>query len=210
MAVAKYKITLKQLRLGCAEFRRRERRDAIYKTATFLVEHFWDKPPQIAEGLGVLLLVWNNAFYRNGPFDFDKLEACIDKHHGTLASFRRRTWRDYCESDDRQIGVLFRGLLPALEIAEGTCKGRRSPVGVVKALHLLAPQFFPLWDEKIARAYGCFYKPDPVASYSCFMRLTKDIAAALSEEIGTDDETLLKMIDEYNYALHTKAWIEEE
>jgi hypothetical protein len=26
----------------------------------------------------------------------------------------------------------------------------------LKALYLLTPDFFPLWDEKIARAYGCY------------------------------------------------------
>jgi hypothetical protein len=29
-----------------------------------------------------------------------------------------------------------------------------------QALHLLAPGFFPLWDEKIARAYDCYYTGD--------------------------------------------------
>jgi len=28
------------------------------------------------------------------------------------------------------------------------------PVGAAKALHLLAPQFFPLWDRAIAKTYG--------------------------------------------------------
>ena len=31
----------------------------------------------MADGLGVLLLTWNNAFYRFGSFAFDELEKCI-------------------------------------------------------------------------------------------------------------------------------------
>ena len=59
---------------GCDEYERREKRDSMYKVATFLVSHFWGKPNDVADGLGVLLLTWNQAFYRYGIFDFDKLE----------------------------------------------------------------------------------------------------------------------------------------
>jgi hypothetical protein len=34
-------ITLEELHKGCLAFQQRERRDAMYKTATFLVKHFW-------------------------------------------------------------------------------------------------------------------------------------------------------------------------
>jgi hypothetical protein len=43
-------------RKGCAEYERHEKRDAMYKIATFLVSHFWGKPSDMADGLGVLLL----------------------------------------------------------------------------------------------------------------------------------------------------------
>jgi hypothetical protein len=59
-------ISPEELQEGCFAFRQRERRDAMYKTVTFLVKHFWGKPTEVAEGLGVLLCVWNHAFYRNG------------------------------------------------------------------------------------------------------------------------------------------------
>lgn len=53
---------------GCEEFEKHEKRDAMYKVATFLVFHFWGKPSDMADGLGVLLLTWNQAFYRYGIF----------------------------------------------------------------------------------------------------------------------------------------------
>jgi hypothetical protein len=55
-------ISPEDLQKGCRAFQQRERRDAMYKTATFLVKHFWGKATEVAEGLGVLLCVWNNAF----------------------------------------------------------------------------------------------------------------------------------------------------
>ncbi len=36
------------------------------KTATFLVNEFCAHPADIADSLGVLLLIWNQAFYRYG------------------------------------------------------------------------------------------------------------------------------------------------
>jgi len=60
------------------EFEKREKRDTMYKVATFIISHYWGKPFDMANGLGVLLLTWNQAFYRYGIFDFDKLERCID------------------------------------------------------------------------------------------------------------------------------------
>ena len=39
------------------------------------------------------------------------------------------------------------------------------------ALHLLAPAFFPLWDDKIAKGYGCYYLTDPMwGMYLVFLR----------------------------------------
>src|SRR5262245_186831 len=45
-------ISPEELQNGCLAFQQRERRDAMYKTATFLVKYFWGKPTEVAEGLG--------------------------------------------------------------------------------------------------------------------------------------------------------------
>src|SRR5581483_2817127 len=100
-------ISAEALQQGCAAFQQRERRDAMYKTATFLVKHFWGKAKEVAEGLGVLLCVWNHAFYRNGPFDYDLLEKCIAKNQAVLDGFRHRSILTYSLDDDRQITSLF-------------------------------------------------------------------------------------------------------
>jgi hypothetical protein len=200
-------ISPEKLKEGYLAFQQKERRDAMYKTATFLVEHFWGKHTEVAEGLGVLLCVWNHAFYRNGPFDYDLLEKCIASNQTLLTAFRKRNILTYSPDDDRQIKPLFQEFLEALRICEGKCKGRGTPVGVAKALHLLAPGFFPLWDEKIARAYDCYYTSDPPGQYMAFVVKTKPIAEALATHGNVDSKTLLKLIDEYNYAKYTKGWV---
>jgi len=198
-------ISPEELKAGCHAFQQTERRDAIYKTASFLVKHFWGKPTEVAEGLGVLLCVWNNAFYRLGPFDYDLLEQCIARNRAVLDAFRHRNILTHSPDDDRQMRPLFQEFLDALQICEGKCKGRRSPVGVAKALHLLAPGFFPLWDERIAKAYDCTYDDDPPGQYMAFFRKTKAIAEALAPQVNVGGRTFLKLIDEYNYASSQRA-----
>src|SRR5437868_5259880 len=84
-----------------------------------------------------------SAFCRHGPFDFDALEKCIEANQELLNEYRKRDILSYALQDDAVIKSLFQQFLEALKICEGTVKGRRSPVGVAKALHLLAPAFFP-------------------------------------------------------------------
>ena len=49
-----------------------------------------------------------------------------------------------------------------LEALEGG--NRKSPAATSRALHLLAPNFFPLWDNWIAQAYGCMWNAPPEAA----------------------------------------------
>jgi hypothetical protein len=188
-----------ELKKGCDEFRKHEPRDAMYRTATFLIDHFWGKQREMSDALGVLLLTWNQAFYRYGLLDFEVLENCLIDNWKTIESLRDRNILSYSPTDDDTIGNLYNQFLESLQIAEGKSKGRKSPVSVAKSIHLLAPASFPLWDYKIAVEYKCQY------DYIPFIRKMKVLAEALSHEIDVQKEgrTLLKMIDEYNYARYT-------
>jgi hypothetical protein len=192
---------------GYKAFEERESRDAMYKVASFIIKKSWGKPAEMADGLGVLLLTWNNAFYRYGPFDYDALESCIRKNLRLLKTYRRREIQSLSVEDEDTIKQLFRDFLQALQIFQGKMKGRRSPVGVAKALHLLAPAFFAIWDDKIARAYNCYYNNDAAESYVNFSWKTKAMAQTLSEHVKRRDKTLVKLIDEYNYAKYTTKWV---
>jgi hypothetical protein len=63
-----------------------------------------------------------------------------------------------------------------------------------KALHVLAPNFFPLWDNPIAESYGV----DKRMGYFQFISIVKGQVASLPEEIAPG-VTALKALDEYNY-----------
>jgi hypothetical protein len=192
---------------GCEEYEKHDKRGAMYKVAMFLVSHFWGKPPDMADGLGVLLLTWNQAFYRYGIFDFDKLEECITENFQKIESFRNRDILSLSNSDEDAIKDLFNKFREALQIDSGNVQGRKSPVSVAKALHLLAPKFFPPWDDKIARAYKCYYNENPAERYVSFCKITKAIADEVKNYTSRSDKTLIKLIDEYNYSKYTQGGI---
>ena len=204
-----YQVNPRKVQAGSRAFRAYEKRDAMYKVATFLVEHHWGKPGEMANALGVVLLTWNNAFYRYGSFDFCALEELLCRSMRALKMYRDRDILSFIGEDETKIVGLFNAFLDALKIAGGKKKGVKSPVSVAKALHLLAPAFFPLWDDKIAKGYGRYYAgKDASAQYLAFMRISRDMADALWGKVETGGATLLKVIDEYNYARFTKHLID--
>jgi hypothetical protein len=194
---------------GAAAFEQHEPRDAMYKVATFLVAHFWGRSAQMADALGVLLLTWNQAFYRYGSFSFDELETCITRNLPILEGFRQRDIYGFNSADESLVVHLFTDFLAALRIRKDQLPGNASPVAVSKAFHLLAPAFFPLWDQEIARSYGLNYSSHPEDKYVTFMRAMKVIAQTL-DPVNLSrlrEKTILKLIDECNYSHFTKSWI---
>jgi hypothetical protein len=193
---------------GFREFQAREPRDAMYKTATFLVEHFWGHPREMADGMGVLLLTWNQAFYRYGSFGFGLLEGALRTNMPVIKNLRTRMIESLTKADEPVIEQLFKAFLDALRIADGKKKDCRSPVAVAKALHLLAPGFLPLWDDRIARSYGCYYNSQPAKKTIVFayrmQALGRDLQGHVPAGCG---RTFLKLSDEGNYAKYTTGWV---
>lgn len=182
------------------------KRDPIYEVATFIVKQTLDerlKELKVADGLAVLLLIWNSAVYRHGSFDFDKLDRCIEKNYDLIISFRNRTIFSLEGSDEQRIIQLFDDFNKALESIQKP-KSKKTPVGVAKALHLLAPRFFPLWDETVANKYGCNYSKDPAKKYFQFCKISLECAKRLKNWCGgLEQNNILKQIDEYNYSKYT-------
>lgn len=204
----KYPINPNEVEKSSNAYHSHEKRDAMYKVATFLVGYYWGKPQEMADALGVLLLTWNNAFYRYGGFNFLELEKTLSKRMSDLETFKERDILSFKDTDVETVKNLFNDFLCCLKIADGKSKGRKSPVAVAKAMHLLAPRFFPLWDDKIAKAYNCSYSVDPTGKYLKFLRISKNMAEQLKDKVQIGAGTsLLKMIDEYNYTKFTKGWI---
>jgi len=198
--------TKEEFTKGCEEFHKQEKREPMYKVATFLIKHYWGKPEDMADGLGVLLLTWNNAFYRYGKLDFDALEKAISKNLKEIERFKSRDISGLLNTDEKDVIYLFNEFLDALKIYSKKGKEKRSPVSVAKALHLLAPDFFPLWDEQIAQEYGCRYSKTPAETYFLFCNKIKEMVGPI-KNYSKSKRGMLKLIDEYNYAKYTKGWV---
>jgi hypothetical protein len=82
-------------------------------------------------------------------------------------------------------------------------------VGAAKALHLLGPAFFPLWDRKIAAKYGQALLAIGLNGdrYWRFMLISQSQHRDLSRHGYQDRRDLLKGIDEYNYCKYTCKWL---
>ena len=204
---SRYWIPPAELEKGCNRFERYEGRDSVYRVATFLLEQCWERPAEMADALIVILLAWNAPLYKYGLFDQNRLEKFLVEHWDVVASFRNREVTSLAHEDHVVIRRLFTGLHKALQFRRGNGQGQRSPIAVAKALHLLAPRFFPLWDFEIANRYGCDYSEKPAEGYLQLCCTFKQIAVTLASLIPPTSKSLLKQIDEYNYAIYTKGWI---
>jgi len=104
-------ISLSEFRRGYQAFQTHEARDAMYKIATFVVSQFWGRPADMADGLGVLLLTWNQAFYRYGSFDFDRLEHVIQANLAIVQDYHNRDIVTLETPDEPLIKKLFGQLI---------------------------------------------------------------------------------------------------
>lgn len=177
--------------------------DNIWFEALSIVQDNWGNSSEMTRGISRLIRAWNR-FYAN--FDLESMKGCIDRNLGALNNFRNRDINSLSEEDIPSIRNLFNDFLISLQ---RTRDNRKSPVSVAKALSLIAPNFFPLWDSKIAFSYGCFYFSDSADEpYVKFCFKMKLFAERVRNFVPIqDDRPLLKRIDEYNISKYTTRWI---
>lgn len=202
---------------GIKEFEKNEGRDSMYRVATYLLDQWWGDPSRMVDALSVLLLTWNNAFYRYGMFSQDALGKFLSNYWREIKIFRSRDIHSLESNDYEAITTIFMELGKALQ-RNNKGKVTISPVGVAKALHLLAPKFFPIWDQYIAAEYDCNYSWKPADAYIRFcieiqkiaekMASQDQVKQLLSNDFGdSGKKSLLKRIDEFNYAKFTQHWV---
>jgi len=183
-------------------FEENDPRDLFYRAATELVELSIQGATSLtlAEAVAVLLQTWNRAFYRFRRFDnqhFRDIERLLSTHLPSLQAVRARSLDALSNEDELYVKSTF----TEFELVLG-------PVGAAKCLHLLAPRFFPLWDNAIALAYGLRLegRGRNAGRYWQFMETARHQWISLGGE-----ETLrrnpLKAIDEYNFCKFTKRLI---
>ena len=183
-------------------FERREPRDLFYRAATALVDLALSGKVELrpAEAIAVLLRTWNASYYRFHPGlgleHFSRLEELIGTRNMSILRFRERLISSLAAADEPEVRALFDQFEDVL-----------GPVGAAKALHLLAPRFFPLWDRRIAAAYGLALGPagKNASKYWRLAQISREQSETLTAS-GIEPERVLKALDEYNYCRFTMNW----
>lgn len=142
---------------------------------------------ELARALAEWVKDLNRQYYRFRPDEAntvaERLEPILKQELTNIGKFRVRKIASVEHSEEAEIMRPFRRLRVEL-----------GPVGAGKALHVLAPNFFPLWDNAIAESYGL----DTERGYFKFMLKIKQQILNLPDEIVPGVSTL-KLLDEYNY-----------
>lgn len=193
-------ISVQNIEKAHLTFVKKEPRDLFYRAATELVRLAMDKKTSLSvpEALAVLLQTWNSAYYRYHRSDmtkhFKKIDFLYEKDTRVLRSYRRRTIENFVDGEEPKVRRLF-----------AEFEGVLGPVGAAKALHLLAPSFFPLWDRAIAQHYKTALgkKGTNGERYCRFMKIVRAQQLVLKGRCSH----ILKRIDEYNYCKFTRHWL---
>lgn len=196
--------TVDELKKARQAFLEHEPRDLFYKVASELIKLSIEGKTEItlSEALAVLLQTWNRSYYQYRKFDnqhFSDISSLIENYAHAAFKYRKRSILSLTRADISGIMEIFNEFEHVL-----------GPVGATKSLHLLAPDFFPLWDRKIANKYKVTLGPvgKNAAKYCKFIILTRGQYKNLKEKLP-ESENLLKSIDEYNYCRYTTGWLEE-
>ncbi|MDO8473136.1 MAG: hypothetical protein Q7T05_04885 [Dehalococcoidia bacterium] len=182
-----------------------ETRERYYREATRAVEIGFQNRSrsQVVNGLIVLLEKWNLRYYQTQRIDprgrdhLVQLEQILNARWDRLLEVRHRnilTFRSTEGVTAMLTFLAFEGVLGA--------------VGSAKALHLLAPLFFPLWDRKIAsKSYGLPLNSDGMngARYVGVMRAVKSQCGQIQG--ASQSLNLLKLIDELNMCRDSRNWL---
>jgi hypothetical protein len=148
----------------------------------------------VASAISTLLKSWNKYNYHFRPKRAAVLEAEIEQliiaNLSAIHAFRARSLATLTEADRATVLALFSSFEKML-----------GQVGTPKALNLIAPKFFPLWDNPIAIGYGLVAVRH---YYFTFMVAVKDQVGRISFPNGLE---ALKTLDEYNYCKYTKNWL---
>lgn len=179
-----------------------EPRDVFYRAATYLVRKALDgeAPLSVSEAISVLLQTWNRAYYQFHPVTsehYGQIDRLLARHAAWLGSVKARSIDSFLPADAEALKSVFVDFEKVL-----------GPVGAAKALHLLAPDFLPLWDRAIAVAYGLELGPAG-SNGARYVRLAgiARVQAARIDGHTTPRRGALKAIDEYNYCRFTKGWM---
>jgi len=211
------------------EFLGKEQRECAYEIAKECIDKYWkggeipDKNfKKITDAVLTFLFLWNSAFYRTCSLEkgfIENIKINIKNNKKKLDYFRGKCIYELSISDKNDIKDLYKSFSKVLACKKkvkgnkNSAKTIQSPVSTAKFLHIICPNFFPLWDDKIAERYGCSWGENEFSFKSYWEYMVK-VKEQINNIEGTKtnrikeilkEYTILKLIDEYNYMCYTKG-----
>ena len=215
------------------EFLKKEPRECAYKIAKECIDKYWregeipdENLDKITDAILTFLFLWNSAFYRTCIFEekfkenfIENIKINIKNNKKKLSHFRGKCICELNISDKNNIKDLYESFSEVLGCKKkvkgnkNSTKIIQSPVSTAKFLHIICPNFFPLWDDKIAKRYGCYWGKSEFSFESYWEYMVK-VKEQINNIEGTKSKkmkeflkeyTILKLIDEYNYMSYTKG-----
>ena len=223
----KFNLFIKELKSkkGILKWSKKFHKGTPFDIIYVLLRHFLKKEghnKMVCVGsVEILLQTWNMAWYRSlKPRKKQRLTKeilyLLRKHYKNINV--RRSISSLNQRDKKKISLLFNEFRKKL-----------GPVGTSKALHLLNPKFFPIWDNSIADHYHKYlhkcnpqkHHPGKAMSCDCYFQFcldSKEILKAIPRRMRNElvkrdmknlrtranfprfEYTLPRILDKCNYA----------
>lgn len=191
-----YAVSPEDLARARVAYERDEPRDLFYRVALALMADAEAGRGQfsVVEGLAVLLQSWNLGYYRRArhPFDqahYEAIGELLAANRTELMELRDRGIETMTDADQSTVERLFDSFVAVL-----------GPVGSAKTLHLLAPRWFPIFDNYILQAFRVWGRDGH--AYRRFMTAIK----AQVEMVGGEAAAglnVVKALDELSFCRFT-------
>jgi hypothetical protein len=181
-------------------FEANEPRDLFYRVALDLLDRTraGQSGFTVTEAVAVVLQTWNRRFYVSTGIKFDArhfadIDELLQRYGTALDAYLARSIESLDPSEQAGLENMFNDF----ELVVG-------PVGAAKALHVLAPRFFALWDRSIAEGAGIYIDMRGTNAnryWRWTLRAQADFRSLGGEAVWGPG--LLKRLDELNYCRFT-------
>jgi hypothetical protein len=190
---------------GCVKFHEMEPRDIIYLVARKIISENPDSEYHILAGIEVLLLTWNAVYLQH---QLEKVRRSLE--NDTLKAYRT-VKSDFESLKDKRLETVDlkdSEIVNKIKSIFKAFASRQSieSTGASKAIHLINPDLFMMWDSEIKRNYHRLHPSYQIRSeftnecYVEFMRTMQEVAKSILEQ---------KMIDEVQQTYHERIYSKE-
>jgi len=172
---------------GCEKFHEMEPRDIIYLVARKIILENPNSDYHILSGIEVLLLTWNAVYLQRQP---EKVKRRLESD---IMEAYRNTRNDFGVLEDKKLETIDLKnpeIVNRIKRIFKTFMSHKSieSTRASKAIHLINPELFMMWDNEISRNYHRLHpayrirSESPEECYVEFMKTMREVARGILEQ----------------------------